>query len=224
MSFWKNTDSSTEKIFSKLISKFFPHLRKCNILITHRDKEKKDSEGGVVIAEARKCSNKEFDLWEYHFEICLDTELWAKSNKVDKYRVAFHELLHCGVVMEEGTTLPKYDDNNRLKTYLIPHDIKIMSFQKEIEIFGFDGSDKPVADFFADMLDNPDRLKKAKKAFLAALEIEIYKDLDVKKKKKKRTEEDEDAEPIKKKKKKSSQISMGTLKKKRVVEDDDEDI
>jgi hypothetical protein len=186
--YWKNTDPATEKIFSKLVKECFPHLKTASLLIIFRDNEKTDDEGNIIAGEAKKLSYKDVSLWGYDFEICLDAEIWSKMNKADKYRLGFHELCHCGVETEEGSTEPKFDDNGKLKTKIIKHDIWLKTFKQEIETFGFDGTDQEVATVLSEMMDNKAQIKKNKKEFLAKMGIEINKEVgetEVKKKKKK---------------------------------------
>jgi hypothetical protein len=226
--YWKNKDVNTDKIFSKLTANFFPDLRKAKFLLTFRDNTKMDDEGNTIVAEARKCGTKERDLWGFDFEICMDSDIWNKANKADKYRIGYHELCHCGVEKEDGSNEVKYDDNNQLKTFLIKHDLFLKTFKQEIEIFGFEGVDNDTAEFMSEMLESRDKIKKNKKAFLGALGIEINKSVgeSVLKKKKKPvedTDEDEDIDdlddtPVKKKKKKkkvTTEITVSTKKKKK---------
>jgi hypothetical protein len=186
--FWRDTSETTANIFSKLIKNNFPLLKKANFIFVLRDNEKTDDEGNIIAGEARKISGKERDLWGFDFEICLDAEIWSKMNKADKYRLGFHELCHCGVETEEGSTEPKFDDNGKLKTKIIKHDIWLKTFKQEIETFGFDGTDQEVATVLSEMMDNKAQIKKNKKEFLAKMGIEINKEVgetEVKKKKKK---------------------------------------
>ena len=225
--FWIDKSEKTAAVYSKLIKKFFPSLKKAQFLFTLRDKEKTDDEGNVIVAEARRIGTKERDLWGFDFEICMDAEIWAKANQVNKYRIAYHELNHCGVEMEEGTSDPKYDDNNRLKTFMIKHDLFLKTFKAEIEIFGFEGADHEVATFMSEMMDSRDAIKKNKKKFMGELGIELYKETasepEVKKKKKKKKTTSEDLEAAadkilgikKKNKEKFTEVSMSTVKKKK---------
>jgi hypothetical protein len=241
--YWISKSEKDSNIFSKLVKRHFAHLKKANLLLTYRDGEKHDKEGNLILAEARKISSKERDLFGFDFEICMDADQWNKSNMADKYRVAYHELCHCGVEMEEGTNEVVFDENNRLKTYMIKHDIFLTSFKNEIEIFGFDGADKDVAEFMTEMMGDKEKIKKNKKKFLGELGIEIYKESAaaevIKKKKKKKPilDDDEDFDideepaPAKKKKKKlkdqASSVRMSTAKtekkKKRPVDDDEDE-
>lgn len=232
--YWICVDEKTHHMLTKIVSKFFVPLKKAKFLITFRDKEKTDDEGNIIAAEAIKISAKPRDLFGYDFEICIDSDIWAKADKMTKYRILYHELRHCGVETEEGSSEPKYDDNNRLKTYMIKHNLWLKTFKEEVEIFGFDGADKDVAEFMSEMLESRDKIKLNKKDFMAKLGIEIHVSADSTKKKKVKKQSAEELEEEadrllglkkKKKKKKVTEIAMSTEKKKKrsVDEDDEED-
>jgi hypothetical protein len=219
--YWQDNTDATAAVFNKLIKNFFPLLKTAKIVIVLRDNEKFDDEGNLIAGEARKCGTKEREVWGPDFEICLDAEIWAKYNKVNKYRLAYHELCHCGVEVEEGTNEPKYDDNNRLKTKIIKHDIWLKTFKSEIETFGFDEADHEVTVLLSELMENKDIIKKNKKRFLEKVGLEVgtakksSEDVPAKKKKKPVFDNDEEIPEVKKKKKKyPSEIELSTKKKK----------
>jgi hypothetical protein len=231
--YWLNTKAETTNIYNQLIKKFFPELKMLNIQLAFRDKEKKDSEGQIIIAEAYKISTRERDLYGPDCGILMDYEIWDKSNKMEKFRVAFHELCHFSIDRDDNGEV-KMDDNNRIKVNIEKHDIIINTFKKEVEIFGFTGTDQDVATFMSDILENPDTVKKNKKKFMGELGIEIYKG---KKYDEDTDDSDEDDEVVVKKKKKkkkklfsssskNTEVSFSTLKKnkkKKIVEDEEDD-
>ena len=239
MHYWCNKSEKTTVIYQKLIKRFFPELKMLNLLISFRDKEKKDDEGNVVVAEAKRVAVRERDLWGPDIEICADHEIWEKSNIADKYRIAFHELCHFSIDKDDETGEVKLDDNNRVKVSLVKHDIVIKTFKREVEIFGLDGNDHELAVFMQEVLENPKTTKKNKSEFLAKLGIgsvatESNPDLDTmlvagdsKKKKKiahKSSEAEMSTEPIiKKKKKKVEEKPTKVVKKKNKYEDDDDE-
>lgn len=201
--FWIDNTDKTRKIYDRLIEKFFPKLKGLSILLTMRDSEKTDDEGNIIVAEAKKISTRERDLWGPDCEVCMDANIWAKSNLVDKYRIAFHELSHFRIETDKETGEVKLDGNNRYKIALEKHDIMVKTFKREIEIFGLDGTDKEVADFMAEILSDDTQVRTNKKKFLGKLGIEINGPTEKKKKKKK------------KKKKSGDEITLSTKKKNR---------
>lgn len=206
--YWIDKTEKTANVYQKVIKKYFPSLKALNFLFTMRDKEKTDDEGNIIAAECRKASVKETDLWSYHFEICMDDEIWSNANISKKYRIAYHELLHCGVELEEGTSEVIRDDNGNPKLYLNKHDLFLKTFKQEIETFGFEGTDFDVATFLSDMLEDKNTIKKNKKKFLADVGIGAI----------------EEEEPVKKKKKRESEeITLSTTKSKKKIVQDDED-
>lgn len=121
---------------------YFPKLKHININYIFRTVQEKDSEGNLVVGAARKLSNKERDLYGFDFEICVHKETWIDANKKYKQRIAWHELRHLEVKYKYKMNEPMVDRAGRVKTGLLKHDLVIMTFLEEIEIFGPTGQQK----------------------------------------------------------------------------------
>jgi len=189
MSFWRDTSGKAEKYFKKVMKRFFPELNSAEFIYSFRNNEKTDDEGKVIIAEARKIPSKEKDLYGFDFEINMHADTWASAREEDKYRIAYHELSHCGIEVDENDE-PKRDESGRIVTKMIPHDLYIKSFKSELQLFGISTDIEELAEFMQEMLQGASSSKKKKK-FLEELDKAPEKKA---KKKKKRLDEDDDDE------------------------------
>lgn len=191
---WKDKSGVLKAFFEPFIKKEFPELTHAKMLYAFRDNEKKDDEGRPIAAEARKIPNKERDLYGYNFEILVHDVVWAKMSNKEKERLAFHELLHCRVSMDESGE-PEKDEHGRLITYLEGHNIYLKTFKEEIERYGIEIDDLETVEFLAEALQN--RAKKIKKMKVT-------------------TDDDDYEEPVKKKKKKKVEDASGMKVKKKI--------
>jgi hypothetical protein len=168
---WQDKSGKLKKVFDKVMKKYFPELLKAEFLFAFRNNDKFDDEEQVIIAEARKIGSKERDLYGFDFDITVHHDTWTDSKEEMKYRIAFHELSHCGLKLDDEG-VPKRDANDHLITEMIKHDIYIKSFKTEIEIFGLDGEDLvDSAKFLSEALSNQDKAKKRRQKFIEGLGI-----------------------------------------------------
>jgi hypothetical protein len=151
--YWKDDKGDLEKIFKPLIEKHFPNLTQAQFIYTYHDKPTFDDEGEPIAAFARKIPNKERDIYGPDFEISVFQEYWITLSDKQKRRLAYHELLHPRIEMEdEDSDTPALDDNGRLITWIEPHDLVIKTFKQEIEVFGLSKGDVKVAEFLSNAL------------------------------------------------------------------------
>lgn len=156
-----------DKVVEKYVDDFEFVINNARFIFTFRNKPIYDDDGNEIAAQARKVANRERDLYGVDFEICVYEELWNELSETGKERLVYHELLHCAVEMEldedeEETGNPAYDSEGRVSVYLVPHDIVIKTFKKEIETFGLYGSDIGTAKFMALHYKNLVSKKKGK--------------------------------------------------------------
>ena len=202
MSFWRDTSNKSEKYYKKVMKRFFPELLSAEFIYSFRNNEKSDDEGKIIVAEARKIGNKEKDLYGFDFEINMHADTWASAREEEKYRIAYHELCHCRVELDENDE-PKHDESGRIVTKMEPHDLYIKSFKSEMQLFGISKDVEELAEFMQEMLQGASSSKKKKK-FLE--ELEKAPEKKAKKKKKKLTDDDDDDAPAEKVKVKKKHI------------------
>jgi len=122
------------KFFTKIQNEYFPKLTPANINVIFRTVAKTDDEGFTVLGEARKLSNRERDLYNFDFEICVHKRTWKGLDSKQRERLAWHELNHC--IVKYNVNKPKRDKAGRIMIVLRRHDIVIKTFMKEIKKFG----------------------------------------------------------------------------------------
>ena len=122
-------------VFLPILKREFPILKHVNILFTWRNIAKWDDDGRPTAAEARRCSNKERDLYGFDFEVNVLRDNWDGLNTFAKVRLAWHELNHCVVVVDEDGK-PSKDDCGKTMISIEPHDLIIRSFKEEVNKFG----------------------------------------------------------------------------------------
>ena len=136
--FENDVTGELEEFFENCRSKFFPLLADAYIHYIFRISKKTDDEGMLVIGEARKLSNRERDIYDYDFEICVHKKTWQDANRRRKERIAWHELNHCIVIFNKIDNSPAINKSGRLKIRIKPHDIVIKTFEEELFLFGPD--------------------------------------------------------------------------------------
>lgn len=148
---WADKGNQIKTLADPLIKLDFPYLAKVKINYIFREPSPKDpgSRFGVVAGHARSIPAKEFDLYGFHFEICMSAEVWQTATPDQKKRLTWHELRHCMFMLDEEGQ-PVTDKEGRVKTYIEPHDIFLYGFRDEYERFGFtEQSDREAALFLA---------------------------------------------------------------------------
>lgn len=169
MQYWKDNSGKLKRVFEKVMKKHYPDLLKAEFLYTFRNKEKFDDEGKTILAEARRCGKKEQQIYGPDFEINVHADTWGDSSDILRYRIAFHELAHCGLKLDDDS-IPKRDDNDHLVTEMIEHDIYIKSFKSEIELFGLEGDELiESAEFLANALGDQKGARKRGRKFAEEL-------------------------------------------------------
>jgi len=134
--FEKDTTGELDRFFEKCKKKYFPYIKDVKINYVFRRKNKKDEEGMIVAGEAKRLSNKERDIYGYDFEICIYKKVWERSNLREKNRIAWHELNHLIVYLNQIDKKPMLDKAKRIRIGMRPHDVVIKTFEKELMIFG----------------------------------------------------------------------------------------
>jgi len=153
--YWQDTGNHIKSIADTLIKTDFPYLGKVKINYIFREPAQKDpsSRFGVVAGTARSIPSKEFDLYGFHFEICMAAEAWQTATPEQKRRLVWHELRHCMITLDEEGN-PITDKEERIKTSIEPHDIFLYGFRNEYEKFGFtEQSDREAAVFLGEILE-----------------------------------------------------------------------
>jgi len=135
LKFQKDQTGNLKQFFETVRNEYFPNLSYCKINYIFRTVPKKDDEGMLVLGQARKLSNRERDLYGFDFEICVHKASWKGLNSYDKERLAWHELNHCIVKLNEDGE-PKRDKADRMVIRLKRHDLVIKTFMEEIEKYG----------------------------------------------------------------------------------------
>lgn len=147
-----------EKLIKELIKKLFPELGILNYLYTWRDTEK-IYEGQIVMSKVYKLSNKDRDLFDFDCRFEVDENMWNSLSKKEKYKLAFHELCHIKIECEheeedkdkdenenEGR-LARVDKEGRIIFHIVPHDVILMRFKKELKKFGMDKNEDKMRRF-----------------------------------------------------------------------------
>lgn len=94
-----------------------------------------DDEKRPLHAKIKVCSVRERDIYGKDVELRVHQDSWNDMTKAQKTQLIYHELLHVNVVVNEDFELV-YDDDERLKLGIIPHDLVIRAFEREIEEYG----------------------------------------------------------------------------------------
>lgn len=99
------------------------------------DPEFDQKEGMPLEAVVRKLPNRERDVYGKDIEVRVHCDTWKSQTYDQRFRLIFHELLHIHVEQDENRNI-KIDDDGRVVFSIVPHDIVIRAFQREIEEFG----------------------------------------------------------------------------------------
>jgi len=207
MTYWRDSSGKIEKYAKRVMKIYYPDLLKANFIYTFRNNDKFDDEGQVILAEARKIGKKERDLYSFDFEINVHADTWVDASEELKYRIIYHELKHCGLELDEEG-IPKRDENDKLVTKIVKHDLIVKTFKCEIDIFGVDECED-VADFFAKAMADREKAKKRRKKFLEKLGITQQmrkKDLEMLSRRRDDKDEDEEESRSERKKKKDVEV------------------
>lgn len=94
-----------------------------------------DDERQALSAKVKTCPARERDIYGKDIELRVHLSSWMDMTKAEKTQLIYHELLHIRVVTNEDFELV-YDDDERLKLEIIPHDVVIKAFQREIDEYG----------------------------------------------------------------------------------------
>jgi hypothetical protein len=121
-------------------------VHKVKILTCFRDEHEMDKDGMAVFGKTSKLGSKARDLYGYDFMLTFAFDLWQASTRVQKKRVVWHELYHCGLITDDEGA-PKTDAEGRTCLYIQPHDVVVKSFQDEIEKFGLESHEVSAAVF-----------------------------------------------------------------------------
>lgn len=96
-----------------------------------------DKDALPVEGFARKLSNRERDIYERDVEICVHQDSWVDKPKEQKYRLIYRLLLSINIEIEGKEELEIVtDDDGRVIFKIIPPDIVVRMYSKELEEFG----------------------------------------------------------------------------------------
>lgn len=151
LQFEKDESGKLEEVFSEIMAKHFSDLwdREVRFLYTWRRSVKK-KEGQMVLAEARKLSSRDRDLFKYDFHIEVWEKWWTDATEKDRERLAYHELNHCKLKYDEDGELMA-DDYDRPILVIEYHDLVLGEFRDAVEKFGMSEKDKVIAGFYNDI-------------------------------------------------------------------------
>src|SRR5574343_132163 len=144
MKFTIDETGKIKKVFEEVMEQYFESLKVLQFVYVWRDGDKFD-DGRPIAAEVFKLSNKDRDLWGYDVRVEVADVIWAKYDKEEKRRLAYHELLHIELEYEvdkesgEATDDINTDSEDRTCFYMNDHDLVIKRFRKEIKKFGLSG-------------------------------------------------------------------------------------
>jgi hypothetical protein len=131
---YKDQKGIIEKFAAPQIPTKFPELKFVKILYTFRKPNAMDGER-VILARTRRCSTRERDVYGYDFEMEVGLDTWRKMDEERKTRLTAHEMRHMGVDLDEDG-VPVRDEHNRVRIFVIPHDISIEVFKDEMREHG----------------------------------------------------------------------------------------
>jgi hypothetical protein len=94
-----------------------------------------DDEKVALHAKVKMCPVRERDIYGKDVEMRVHLNSWMDMTKAQKTQLVYHELLHVRVLIDEDFELT-YDDDGRLKIEIVPHDVVIKAFAREIEEYG----------------------------------------------------------------------------------------
>ena len=139
ITFRKDPHKSIEGVVKQVIqdNREFEVLRNLQFLFTYRMTDPAyDRDGYPVEAVTKKLSTRERDVHQKDVEICVHHESWESMPEKQKTRLIYRQLLSIFVEMDEGSMEVEYDEGERVKFKIIPPEICIRVFEKEIEKYG----------------------------------------------------------------------------------------
>ena len=152
MKFTVDESGKVKKTFEAVIEEYFEKLKILKFVYVWRDGEKY-SDGQLIVAEIFKLSNKDRDLWSYDVRVEVDQMHWAKLDKEERRRLAYHELQHVELEYDvdkesgEDTDDIKMDSEERVCFHMRDHDLVIRRFRKELKKYGLSGEEEEMLDF-----------------------------------------------------------------------------
>lgn len=144
---WKiDKTNILKEYFNELIDKYFSYLKDINIIYAWGKGKKIQDDSNLVLGETYKVSNLNRDLFGCDFIIVIYKEYWDSMDEKTKYKLAYHELCHCGVRLDDNNNIMR-DNEDREKVYLKDHDIDLQRFKSELIEFGLDNHEKKMLKF-----------------------------------------------------------------------------
>lgn len=118
--------------------KEFHILQSLRFLYTYRMNDPQyDKDGLPIEGFAKKLPKRERDIYEHDCEICVHYDSWADKNKDLKYQLIYRILVSIHVEIEGKEELEiVQDDDGRIVFSIIPPDIVVRLYSKELEKFG----------------------------------------------------------------------------------------
>lgn len=122
----------------------FEDLRLLKFLFTWIDEPRTDEEKQPVAAQVKVLPAQWRDITgcDVQIEVCEPT--WRELDQHWRRRLVEHEFRHVRVEFKEnkqGTLEPARDKQDRIKVKLVPHDIVIKTFKKEVKQYGLSFDD-----------------------------------------------------------------------------------
>lgn len=127
-------------------NKQFKLLKLVNLIFCYRTPCRIDKDQQIVAGQARKMPAQARDLFMVDFLIEMAYDVWKFLGPKAKYRLMWHELNHCVVVLDESMQ-PKRDRHGRIKLKIEHHDLVVKTFRDEVIKFGTAGHHNAVAKF-----------------------------------------------------------------------------
>ena len=166
MSDYKEDKTGTlEETFTEVCSKYFEELKCLKFQYIWRKKDKVSKHGCCVQATVFKLSPKMRDITGFDIQVEVHKDSWPENRKL-KRKLAYHELKHIELKRDEDGAI-SLDKSGRIKYTLIPHDISILRFKDELDVFGVDHTEAEVIrglyDLYKKSKDKKSKDKRGKK-------------------------------------------------------------
>ena len=144
----KDSKGNLARLAAKIIkeNKQFKFLKLVNIVYCYRTPPRISKDQMIVTGQARKMPAQARDLFDADFLVEMAYDVWKLLNKKARYRLMWHELNHCIVVLDD-TWQPEKDRHGRIKLKIEHHDLVIKTFKEEVVKFGTAGHERAVAKF-----------------------------------------------------------------------------
>lgn len=115
------------EMLEELITAHHQHLEDATIALAWKDGIKPDQDGRIVLGQAKKASDLDFQLHGHDFVIVLNREMWDEAGEDFKHKwkraLLDHELCHCAVKRDDEG-FPEVDESGRNVWRIRKHDLE----------------------------------------------------------------------------------------------------